>query len=957
MKLPFWSDEEPTVQPEETLFTGKHQSLQQILQSVRAGACCRVLGPRLRAKSQLMREAARVLEEEGFHFTAYQSLKDLPLVSGDNYFASLYRDVPLVHESDFFAGLFSELVKTLSPNSLLLGQPLPQSAFAFQIEFLRLIRRSERNIAIFIDDLEAVPPNLVALLLDVLQSVYMTVVDRWGSRFQAVVCGSLSFSQLTLENATYFESVSDLVMIPDLTQTDCEELVSQICQKVDLHYDSTTAPFLSAQTGGDAHLITRILNLCISRMSEFPGYPITPARLDEAIDEYLTQEPDSVVLDTIEQIQSDPNLLSCALQILAQEEMHISKLPIPTTETPNAVDLCAAFANEDGRYWVKCDLWRQLLLRHLAPAQIGGWYAVAGYWDEAIDYLGRAVRDGHKQMRAELFAVIINAIHVSENYRESYRYLGMGLEAAYPHTAVRLYRRGNDHLELLHTSENVNDGQFHIPLSDKSRDEIEALDGPDYSLASINRETYLMIPLRVGKNRTFSIGLVVLGGLFTASSPYQQRKDVLRFVEFLRQVSRAIRRAELYEQDKQRQQLLDQVAIITPKISAQLEMDQLYRVVIEQIMRHVPHADYGCIVELDEENQKLRITRPSLAYYPVDESLTGETYVARTDDRVGIATRAILNQRPYLVNDVSQDADYLPAIRLTQAELCVPIKIQEQPNLAMVLESRQKNAFTPKDLDLLRLVAEHVGIAIRNATQFQNASDRQLRERTAMMATGLIHDINSAVASIPDLVEEVRTNLQRGKLVDDPLNDLEKNANQTTRLSKRLRDFVVTQQQEASLAELQTLIDQAVDISEGARPAHVKTIVNMNGLNIKLKVDYLWIELLLKNLLVNAYESMPPLIEGVVTVDVAIDQDHIYIHVSDNGEGIAPEAVDQIFELGFTTKGGSQMHGVGLYHCRMIAEAHHGQLTVSSTVGKGTRFTLQLPRGHHDEVQSVEEQG
>lgn len=51
-----------------------------------------------------------------------------------------------------------------------------------------------------------------------------------------------------------------------------------------------------------------------------------------------------------------------------------------------------------------------------------------------------------------------------------------------------------------------------------------------------------------------------------------------------------------------------------------------------------------------------------------------------------------------------------------------------------------------------------------------------------------------------------------------------------------------------------------------------------------------------------------------------------------------------IFDFGFTTKEGtSKMQGVGLYHSRLIAETHQGNLSVKSVFGEWTEFTVLLP--------------
>lgn len=921
----------------------RQAGLEQILRSVRAGNCCRVLGPRHRSKSVLMREAAEALRADDAHYTAYQSLREMSLISEQNFFVNLYRDVPIVNAPDFFAGLYTAVARDLIPQNAFIGLNAPRSAFEFQTELLRLLRRSDRNLALFIDDLEMAPPNLVADLLGVLQAVYMTVVDQPGPRFQAVVCGSLSFSQLTLESASHFESISDLVLIDDLDAEESAGLVGRLCREAGLTLGEMALPALLVQTGGDRFLIEQMIAACVQQMQQGRHNVLTPARIDEAVDAFLAQQPHEAILETLKLIQSEPNLLSCALQILDKGTVASAELPITSNETPNPLDLCGIFVKENETYRLKCELWRALLKKHLSAAQIGGLYAVAGYWQDAIRFLGEAIQTGRRDVRSQLFSVVINAIHASANSLQAYAYLADGLQQAYPGTSLRLYHRTEVGLELVFPPETAEFERL-ISLNDAQRPEVEALYGPDYSLTSDGQETYLLIPLRTSSVRSRSLGLVVLGGLIAASSPYQRRREVLQFVGFLHQAARAILRAALHEDDDRRRQMLEKVSRMSAAINAQLAMDDLYYAVLSRVMEETPQADNACIVVLDEASQQLRIEPISHRFYNAEGWYPDEAYEAAINGRAGIAGRVIRTQQSALIGDVQQDPDYIAAVSSTRSQLCVPIRLNGGVHHALVLESDRPGAFTSADRRLLEMLADHVGIAMQNALQFQAARDRQLRERTAMMATGLIHDINSAVASIPDLVDELRMKLENGRDISGPLVDLKNNAEVTQRVSKKLRDFVITGQQEARVVSLEELIKNAITISQKQRPPYVTTYYNMNGLQINVKVDALWIELMLKNLLVNAYESILPDQDGVVSVDVAIDPENIYVYVQDNGQGIPASIIPSIFELGYTTKRRDQMRGIGLYHCQQIALAHHGSLSVESSKGGGTRFSFRLPR-------------
>jgi signal transduction histidine kinase len=81
--------------------------------------------------------------------------------------------------------------------------------------------------------------------------------------------------------------------------------------------------------------------------------------------------------------------------------------------------------------------------------------------------------------------------------------------------------------------------------------------------------------------------------------------------------------------------------------------------------------------------------------------------------------------------------------------------------------------------------------------------------------------------------------------------------------------------------------------------------------------------------------------------------DTVELKVSDTGQGIPPDQLRLIFEPFFTTKkpdefgrGGT---GLGLSVCRQIIEQHHGRIRVISIVGKGSTFTVTLPKRLSDD--------
>jgi signal transduction histidine kinase len=95
----------------------------------------------------------------------------------------------------------------------------------------------------------------------------------------------------------------------------------------------------------------------------------------------------------------------------------------------------------------------------------------------------------------------------------------------------------------------------------------------------------------------------------------------------------------------------------------------------------------------------------------------------------------------------------------------------------------------------------------------------------------------------------------------------------------------------------------------------------------------------LLNLVHNAMNAMPQ--GGTLRLRGRRQAATVHLEVEDTGLGIPPERLPQIFEPLHTTKPGGT--GLGLYIVQEVVTAHGGQVSVQSTVGSGTTFTMTLP--------------
>ncbi|UCC74861.1 MAG: ATPase [Gemmatimonadota bacterium] len=97
------------------------------------------------------------------------------------------------------------------------------------------------------------------------------------------------------------------------------------------------------------------------------------------------------------------------------------------------------------------------------------------------------------------------------------------------------------------------------------------------------------------------------------------------------------------------------------------------------------------------------------------------------------------------------------------------------------------------------------------------------------------------------------------------------------------------------------------------------------------------------NLLLNASQAIAD--EGTITIRSYAAAGDVVVEISDTGSGIAPQDLERVFDVGFTTKPTPSGIGLGLGICREIVERQGGRIEVESRVGEGSTFRVILPVG------------
>ncbi|HEX3000231.1 MAG TPA: ATP-binding protein [Armatimonadota bacterium] len=303
------------------------------------------------------------------------------------------------------------------------------------------------------------------------------------------------------------------------------------------------------------------------------------------------------------------------------------------------------------------------------------------------------------------------------------------------------------------------------------------------------------------------------------------------------------------------------------------------------------------------------------------------------------------------------------------ALLTVPLRTRD--GITGVLVSayyNQKQRPTEEDLQLALFLADRAAIAIENAELFEETQQarvaleawsqeleqrveqktRELREaqRDLLRAERLasIGQLSATVAhelrnplNVIGIARYALANFAVSERQQRHLDAIERQENAASRLIDTLLDFARDAPPQFAPMDLNALIHQT--LADMHLPERIQVREELDGHVPSILADRVQIGQVLANLVNNAVHAMPG--AGELLVISCMREERIGVTVQDTGSGIEKAVQARIFEPLFTTK--TKGTGLGLAIARRIVEAHHGEIRVASTPGRGAAFTFSLP--------------
>jgi two-component system NtrC family sensor kinase len=218
------------------------------------------------------------------------------------------------------------------------------------------------------------------------------------------------------------------------------------------------------------------------------------------------------------------------------------------------------------------------------------------------------------------------------------------------------------------------------------------------------------------------------------------------------------------------------------------------------------------------------------------------------------------------------------------------------------------------------------------------------------LAAGVVHEINNPLATISACAESLEARVEEGAFGASPevedlreyLGLIRSEAFRCKNITNGLLDFSRMRTGNRMLVDLAELIKSSANLVAHQKRGNNITFNFDFDKNLPLvNVDGGQIQQAIIALATNAIDAMPE--GGTLTFRAFPQQNRVTIEVQDTGIGIPPENMSKIFEPFFTTKEIGKGTGLGLAVCYGIITEHGGRLSVRSSVGVGTTFTIFLP--------------
>ena len=375
-------------------------------------------------------------------------------------------------------------------------------------------------------------------------------------------------------------------------------------------------------------------------------------------------------------------------------------------------------------------------------------------------------------------------------------------------------------------------------------------------------------------------------------------------------------------------------------ISTFLNLDDLVEYALHRVYELL-EADRGFIMFIGEDGRmSLKASKgaegaPPDAVPPVSQTIIDE--VVR--GRVGVLSSNAMSDKRFAAGKSVHNFGIRSAI-------CVPLMGRDRVlGVIQVDCSVADKSYSTEQLRLLTAIGYQAGLAIENVQLYQAAVQSERLAAVGETVAFLSHHIKNILQALGAGIDvvEIGINADDMEKVNGAWPIVQRGLDRINALILNMLAFSKDREPLLEGVNVGALLRDCVELASPSADERGVALMTELPDVMEIPADASGLNQAFLNLIANAMDAVEDQ-TGVITVSVRLDTLNrcLTVQVSDNGSGIDPSKIDDIFTPFFSSKG-QKGTGLGLAVTKKIIEEHHGQVLVSSKPDSGTTFTISLP--------------
>ncbi|MCC6750987.1 MAG: GAF domain-containing protein [Deltaproteobacteria bacterium] len=288
------------------------------------------------------------------------------------------------------------------------------------------------------------------------------------------------------------------------------------------------------------------------------------------------------------------------------------------------------------------------------------------------------------------------------------------------------------------------------------------------------------------------------------------------------------------------------------------------------------------------------------------------------------------------------------------AAVCIPLVSDKQLlGILCLRDDRLREAYGTDELELLRSVAAQAAITLRNSQVYEQMKERDRLAALGQMAAGLAHEIRNPLGAIKGAAQLLKSDAppdgqsaEKSAELGEYVEIIVEEVNRLDRVVSQFLGYARPDRGERQPLAINDVVFKTVQLLR-SQAGEVELQTELAPELPEVRADPEQLRQVFLNLGINGIQAMDG--KGTLRVETRLRRGFkrgaaarfVEVIFKDQGVGIPPETLSDIFIPFYTTKDGGT--GLGLPICQRIVENHKGTIEVRSEPGRGSSFTVVLP--------------